>query len=152
MNKNKNNSVLLLLLALLVLNGIGGGGGSTADFKSPQPLVLCMFDDSPAAVQALDKEHPGQADVMSSIATGSVKDWVTKQQGGQWLSYGTGEPEPTVEMAGQPAYDAYQAWKTKYNKQVPFILAAGPSGRGYSGPPKDTQDDMRKALEPIKVK
>lgn len=150
------NWLVLILVALLVLK-VGSFGpitGQSADFKAPVPTVLCMIDSDAAATKAFDEQHPGAADVITSIAAGSARDWVTKQQGGVWVTYGTKEPEPDPKMSGQPLYDAYQAWSTKYNKRVPMIIAAGPSGKGYSGDVPDgtiqqAQDKAKQLLAPI---
>jgi hypothetical protein len=147
----KSNDVATLsivgLLLLLLFAG-GTGGGVAAPFSTPVPAVLNIFDSSPAGTQDMDNNHPGQAEVISSSAEGSARQWV-EQQGGLWENYGSKEPEPDGKMAGTWYYDAWKYWKDHADGKVPYTVASGPKGRGYAGPTPDGQAAAKKALAPI---
>lgn len=141
--------VLILVIGYFLLSGGSIGGGAKAPTKNipDVPSVFTLFDDDPKAVQELDKAHPGQADVMASIADDSIRLWTTKTQGGKWLLYGTKgpAPDPDPKFAGPWAKEAYDLAKAA--GKLPWTIAAGPNGKGFSGPTPDGQ----KAADSLKV-
>ncbi len=139
--------IILIIIAYLLLSG--GGGGQSAPFVSPDPNVFVAFNDDAKAVQEFDKAHPGQADVIASLADDSVRTWVTKSQGGHWVNYGIKTPEPDSKNVDPWLIDAYRYWKDKAGGKVPYVVAAGPHKKGYAGDIPDTQEAAKKALAGI---
>lgn len=138
----------IIIIAYLLLSG-GRIGGQTAPIVSPDPNVFVAFDDDAKAVQQFDKDHPGQADVMASLADDSVRTWVLKAQGGHWINYGIKTPEPDPKNVDPWFMDAYKYWKDKGAGKVPYMVAAGPRKKGYAGDVPATQEAAKKALEGI---
>jgi len=136
--------LLMLLIAYLLLSGGIGGGSSPTKIIPAKPAALTVFDDDPASVQAMP---PGLRDVIDSTADDAILTWFTKGQGGQWLKYGTKEPVPDPKLAGNDwAVEAYQVW-VDAGKKVPWTVASGPTGRGYSGPTPADQVSAAKLLK-----
>ncbi len=141
--------LILLVLAYLIFSGGIGGGGQSAPFVSPDPNVFVAFDDDAKAVLAFDQAHPGQADVISSLADDSVRTWVQKSQGGHWVNYGIRTPPPDPKMVDPWLIEAHKYWMEKAARRVPYMVAAGPKKRGYAGAIPDTQEAAKKALDGI---
>ena len=156
---NNNNWILYLLIIWLVLkpviNGPAIGGSSPTKTLPAVPSVLVLYDDDAKATLDLDTNHKGQADVITSIADGSAKDWVKVKQGGIWLTYGLKEPAPDAKMSGDWASEAYTVAKAA--GKTPYMVASSPKGKGFSGLVPDgtiteAQAATLKALAPIGVK
>ena len=148
--QEQDYSWLAILIIVYLLFSRGGIGGQTAPIVSPDPNVFVAFNDDAVAVAEFDKAHPGQADVMTSLADDSVKTWVLKSQGGHWINYGIkSAPEPDPKNVDPWLVDAYKYWKDKANGKVPYIVAAGPHKKGYAGDVPDTQEAAKKALSGI---
>lgn len=140
---------LIILVVAYILLTRGGGGGSTSPTKiiPPAPAALTVFDDTPDALIALTKDHPGVVDVIDSTVDGSILKWYKKDKSGQWLKYGTQEPPPDPKLADNAwAVEAYQVW-IDAGKKVPWTVASGPTGKGYSGPTPDGQEAAAKLLK-----
>lgn len=150
MNEQKDYSWVLVLLIVgyvfLTNNNLVGGGSSPTKTLPSVPSVFTLFDDTPEAVLALETGHKGQYDVLQSNADDSIQKWVLVDQKGIYLKYGTKEPVPDEKNAGTWAIEAYNVAKTA--GKVPWTVAAGPNGKGFSGPTPDGQE-AAKALKVI---
>ncbi len=127
------------------------GGGSpfapvvAAPFVTDKPCVLAVYDATPTAVAQLDKDHPGQADILSSLADGSARQRVAAS-GGEWRLL---DKAQDVSQDSKWVQDAYGVWKP--NGKVPWIVAASKTG-GINQAPPETQAEMGKLLSPLGVK
>lgn len=146
----QTNWLLWLVIAYLayqVMSGGGVGGSSPTKIIPSEPMALTVYDNDPAAKETLLNDHPGVADVIDSTADGSIQMWFRKEKSGKWLKYGIAEPAPDPKIAGNDwAVEAYQVW-VDAGKKVPYTVASGPTGRGYSGPTPDGQEAASKALK-----
>jgi len=146
---------LLLVLALLFRGGGFPVIGSQPPFTTDHPCVLAVHDASPQAVFDLQSAHPGQADVLTSLADGSVRQRVTAS-GGEWrLLSQAKSSDSDLNQEAQWVRDAATVWR-KAGGKVPWLVAAGKSG-GYSGPIPDgsfaqAQADTIKLLSQAGVK
>jgi hypothetical protein len=146
MSRTRINLNLALLLALVMVLGSGGSsGGAAAPFKSEIPCMLSIADLTPSAVKELDVSHPGIADIFSSDADGSAHDWLRKHYG-EFRIIDKSAPKPVMDK--QWVQDAHDAWKLKGGK-YPWVVGAGPTGRGFNQQPPETLSEMLALLKPL---
>lgn len=144
--------LIIAVIAFLIFSGGIGGGGSPSPTKAlPKvPSVFVLYDSDPAATKALNTDHKGQSDVITSIHPDSAKIAVTKAAGGVWLTYGTKEPapDPAEGQAGLWASQAYEV--AKAGGKLPWMVVSTPGGKGYSGPVPDAGNDIAAAQDATK--
>lgn len=145
-----NSWLLWVLIAFLVYMQFSGGvGGGTSPTKNlpAVPSVLTLYDADPVKLLDLQKNHAGQYDVIWSTNDTSVQQWTLKTQGGEFLKYGVAEPKPDEKDVGAWVVEAYDL--AKKAPSVPWTVASGPNGKGFSGPTPDGQDAAAKSLKVI---